>query len=299
MAMELMSATRFYFRAFHILGLSPYRPIDNEIKWLASNKDILSHSLAFGQAIVALTFSIYCLIPINFLGPQLFYGKTEVLIINLCSCCEISRTIFTLIQCILYKRVLYETVSTFRRLETFFAIHLEYRIMYNRFSRKFLMKVICVMGSYVQHLVAFVLRCMLSDVITPIGVEVKVLQAIKAITFLHVIFYIDLLCFYLAELNIVILRDTKNEQCENCILVISKNATKHCSIQNKVMMYKRVHFRLWEISQRINTFFGWTMVIVLLHGFVDFVHSAYGLFDVLQQKWEFFKIIREYKGKSS
>lgn len=67
---------------------------------------------------------------------------------------------------------------------------------------------------------------------------------------------------------------------------------------DKLRHCKYVHFKLWKISQLINSHFGGRMMILLLNSFIDGLMSSFWLFLHLREA-NYRNLIRQYKRKST
>lgn len=287
--MDFMNSVRPYLNVFYILGLSPYLT-DKVI----TNKEKSCSTVFFViiQAAVGLTLCLSCIEEANF-GGYSMWSRTDIVIINFVAICEIVRIIFILIQCLFYKDLLSEICFTFRMLQNYYTLHLYHQMPYDKFTREYFRKFVIIICGFMPYFMIFLYESLTYGLV-PIGIQIKALQIMTSATYLHIIFYVDILNFYLSELNIVIRRDTIVEQEKNGITIISRKTLNNTLIQEKLRCYKTVHFHLWEVTQRINAFFGWSMVAILLHGFVDFVYTSYWLIQQLQPPWTIGKIIRKF-----
>lgn len=200
-------------------------------------------------------------------------------------------------QCLSHKRLIYEAMFTLRNLETYFAAHLQHHIQYRPFLKNFNKKVCIIMGTFVLSVVPFVLQYMFYHRMDPVILQIKVLQTLTAVTTLHIVFHIDALGFHLGQLNAVIFRDIKDIQSESSVCLVRlftpKKPTNFILIRNKMQCYKTVHFRLWEVAQKLNQFFGWTLVALLLQSFFDFVYTVYWQIGQLRRNFLLIKVIRK------
>lgn len=288
--MDFMKAIRPYLNVFYTLGLSPHLADKTDAKY---KKCRSSTYLVVIQAAIGLALATSCIQIANFGGYEYLWSRTDIVIINFVAICEIVRIAFILIQCLFCADILNEICYTFRMLQAYYTMHLHHQIVYQPFGRQFLRKVAFIVCGFMPCLMIFLWDSYFYA-LEPIAIQIKVLQIMTSATFLHIIFYIDILGFYLAELNTVIERDSNQDQTKlNNIMIISEKSLNSISMRERLRCYKTVHFHLWEVSQRINAFFGWSMVAILLHGFVDFVYSSYWLIQQLQPPWTISKIIRK------
>lgn len=217
-----------------------------------------------------------------------YYSKADVTFVYLFTLCEIAKGSSVFIQRIFKRYSVYNIISTYQKLELFFANHLGYRIEYGAFRKQYIAKVSAVLYSYVQYIVVNILRRFLRSPKSPVIYQFKILQFISALNFLHIIFYIDLLSFHLNELSSAIQKDIirRNDHNLNDVAFFCKRPT----IRDKIKYYKYIHFRLWEVARQLNCYFGWCMVPVLLFSFVEVVYFTYWLAIMVQETSSFFEI---------
>lgn len=290
--MDFKKSVAPYLNTFYYLGLSPCLLKYNKT---LRNK-ILSSSFLIIHAIISLALSFSCLYLINLVCTQ-EWSRTDRLIINILALCEIIRIVSIFIQCIVYKNVLIDVIGTFRSLERFYAIHLSHSISYKKFKKQFRNKVIIVVVAYLPQFIMFIEKSTIHKT-TSVGPQAKCLQIFKLIYMLYNIFYIDLLNFYFAELNVMMRRDIANDAIKsnnNCSTVtIMKQSSNGLCAREKLRHYKTVHFNLWETAQRISEYFGWSMIVMIIYVFVEFVYAAYFIILNLHSRHVILKVARKH-----
>lgn len=282
--MDFASNTKTYFSVFYILGLSPYRPLGK-----LRDNCYLSNIFTFLHGLFVTSLALSCIVLLCIGATSVVLLNTmESLVINIGSVCEILRGLFVVLQCLTQKRLIFDVISMIRKLETYFIIHLKHRLPYDSFRKQYFLKVLIVLLGFAPYVSVYIVRCIVYNYLTPIGIQLRILQLLVIQIILYVVFYIDLLSFHLSELNAVIERDMAE------VKTAIKRSGSSILTRNKVKCYKNVHFRLWKMSQNINTFFGWILIMVLLHCFVDLVYSAFWLFQEFKTQSPFIKILRMY-----
>lgn len=241
--------------------------------------------LLHGFVIISLASSCIIIIYSNF--ATAIWNTLEPLVIFIGSICDILRGVFIVLQCLTQTHLIIEMISMFRKLEIYFSIQLRHRLSYDSFQKKYFYKSLIIMTCYMQYLVVYIIRNLFRQYLTPIGIQLRCLQALLLLTILYVIFYIDLLSFNLNELNVVIERDMTQINMD-----MNRDSATSILIRNRIKCYKSVHFRLWKIAQAFNSFFGWIMIAMLLHIFSDSVYAAFWLFKELQVQTSYTQIIR-------
>lgn len=284
--MEFTRNTKSYFQAFFFLGLSSLR-MENAYNGVFTKLPIIAHAL------IGLIMATSVMISVSSNRERYYFGRTEVMIINLRASCDIIRTVFTIIQYMFYKRIISEIFKEFQNFESIFAFHFRYQIHYATFNRTFFVKMIMIVAAGLQYICAFVLRAVILKSTTTHGVQFKFTQGLAAVTFLHVIFYIEILSFHLDQLNNVVQRDIQNREKEVSTGFIIRGFQQNIQVRNNINNFKNVHFRLWLLSKKINKYFGWCLIALFLHGFVDFFYSFYWLYIQLQKSLSPLRVIRK------
>lgn len=289
--MDFIKSIRLYSTVFYILGLSPLMVStrDGEYKNCQTSQIFVILNAVIGFTLVAL-----CTSTINIYYEHL-WSPTDIRTINFVIICEILRISFNSIQCIYNKQKLIDIYYIFRMLQTYYNMHLYHAIDYQRFIHLYNRKVMFYVCGFILSLVILVLKYW-RDGMSTVYIQLKILQIMTLASYLHIIFYVDLLSFHLAELNVAIEHDAINGHSKidsNIISVISNESSDNMKMRERLRHYKTVHYHLWGVTQRINEFFGWCMVAILLHGFVVFVYNSYWLIHGLQPPWSILGIIRE------
>lgn len=271
--MDFKASTKLYLNIFHILGYTPYATWTGtswcSLRFLSKFFKILHFIVCFGCAIPA-----YYYLNINTDYPPI--STTETIIININLACHLLRATSVLIYCAYRKELIYDTMHIIWELQRYYVDHMKHRVYYHGFRKCFCLKVVMGLGALIQYIIGYILRCFVRKYFTPLGMIMRVLQLLTVVNVLHIVFFIDALTFHLSELNAVIRRDIVFTN------VMANGPCKSDVICRMLKCYKVVHFHLWEIAQRLNTFFGWSMLTVMMHGFCDITYSAYWIFEELQ-----------------
>lgn len=292
--MDFSTTTRPYIWAFYFLGLSSARPADIESE--NSSSRAMQKVPSILHTILGFTVSISIIIAIAYTNRDpLFYGRSEYTFIVTIASCDILRTISVLIQCIFYKSLIIEIISTFQQIDSIFTIHFQYEISYKNLWKTYTRKMSLMVCAFLQAVIIIICRSILYNTFIPHAVQMKLLQIQTAATFLHIIFYIEVLSFYIDQLAYVVDNNKLSFREESVSILMARNSRNYIRIRNKLNSIKIVHFRLYEVSKKINNLFGWCMVVLFLHVFISTVHSAYWLFDLLQRTWAPLRFIRKWK----
>lgn len=265
--MSFITTTRFYFNLFYILGLSSYCP--------RSSSTFLSlfEYAKYVQAAICFCGATSCMLILHSDEGRLAYTNTEICILTLYALCEFIRIVVVLFQAIAFAPHLTEVVRMLREQEVIFAQHLHHRLNYRKFVEKLHQRMLGTIGLMIVYISLFFLRMRIGDQsITRMNVVSKYLQLTTAACAAHVLFYVELLNFCLAELNMAIQRSSFE----------SRSSVQ--DIKDRLLTFKTVHFRLYLVRQKINRFFGYSILALLLHAFTELLYSAFWLFDTIESK---------------
>lgn len=293
--MDFLRATRPYLYVFYCLGLTPVdiQPKYLKIRFIRLLPIFMQISFALSSSIL-ITKSI---IQISKRDLE-FYGRTELVFFYLWIFSQYLRTIVIFIQCIFFKSLITEITTIFQNLEIYFVTHFHYQILYDSFAKEYRTKVVLVTVLYAQSVTSFLIRCWMEKRLPVDKLLLIILVAYTIATFFHIIFYIEMLSFYIDQLLIIVNENNikhNRDEIENNLLI--RNPGNNHRMWSKLHCVKTVHFRLWEVSRQINAYFGWCIIVIFLLTFIDTIYSVYWLFDHTQREWAPLRIIRKWKNK--
>lgn len=284
--MDFTRNAKLFLNIFYYIGLSPYQPMVNKI--ICENQSNIFIILQTGIIILLAISCIVILDSGNY--TSMVMNSLKILMLYINSACEIVRAIFILIQCTANKHLFFEFMYTIHRLDAYFLTKMRYRIPYQSFRKQYFWKILINFIGLSQYSSLFILRCFLFYCLTPTGLQIRFFHCMRVLTILHIIFYIDLVCFHLSHLNMIVLRDIDHFKHIN----IKEKVTTGIWKRNKIKCYKHVHFHLWKMTQRLNVSFGWIIIAILLQIFVDCIYSAFWLFEEFKMKSSYFRVFRMY-----
>lgn len=241
------------------------------------------------RTIIAIALPIRCLILLNFYDIVLnFFGIMEAVVIHLSVVCDAFRAILILIECIQYDRLINNILNTFSDLQVYFFRNFRYRINYQNVTKCFFVKIAIIFAINMSYILWNIMYWCLSAKLPPMSIEKRVMQCVSVLPILYIIFFIDMLSYHLNELNAVIKKDIAAYKCSTNIFL------HKFTIINKLKHYKVVHYRLWMISQWINTIFGWSIVFLLLLSVSDCIYSTYWFYQELRRRSPIIRVARKY-----
>lgn len=114
------------------------------------------------------------------------------------------------------------------------------------------------------------------------------------VAYMNVLFFIDLVKDHLAHLNKIVaeVHSDWGGNDEN-VFVVKKKAQSVNMIRKQLSKYKTVHFRLWKITEKLNEFFGWTLIAIILQSFIELVFSAIWELRVLNRLRDIIRLTRK------
>lgn len=269
--MSCSASIKFYLNLFYALGLSSHEPS------IISRFVSICKFSKFIQAIICALTSILALNILNFNAYLNEYTTTESIILHTYFFCDIIRTTVVLLQCLMYKSANNAIIENLDSASLYFAQQLQHLICYRAFRRSFNFRILIIIGASTLYIILFFVRLQAGDsTITRANLFTKFLQFMTAFCYTHHIFYIDLLSFHLAQLNMVIEREIP------CSINVCRLTNKD-RIKKQIKSYKFIHFRLYLISQRMNKCFGYSLVAVLLHASSDLIYSSFWIFQMINK----------------
>lgn len=283
--MDFLECSKPFLKFYYLTGISPYRPEDDQL----TNLRIFLFS-KYLQAISCVLVGLYAIRKVNVEGAALNFRQTEIHLIQMYVAFDTLRSIFVFIKCVLHRQMSTEILSMFGKLERYFAQNLNHQISYKPLVKNHIKNMIIMIGTYFAYFCLFFVRVMVHKNGSPIGSPFRIMQIMQTLTFLHIIFYIDVLCFHLAQLNHVIERDTNFHFDKNHYNV---ETSKVIDIQLNLKYYKTIHFKLWETSRKHNAVFGWCTIALLMLIFIDLVYSTFWLFDEFTKNTGIIRIFRK------
>lgn len=271
--MGFITNSRHFLNIYFYFGLSPYR-VD-----IISKKLLLRHWTKYVHLLASVLLSSSLIANAYQLGySRLRIRQMEYILMTMSSICDIIRSGLVLLHSLLLHDRIREILLSFRRIEAIFAAHLDHVITCESFNKKHLRKCAAVIIPFLLHFINYLARPIFADDLTSwVGLPAGCLGMIQVLVILYVIFYIDAIGLYLAQLNCVIERHIVATQFRRII----ESAELHSMIY-KLKCYKTIHYKLWKVNQIHNSVFGWCTMAALIHAFINMVYASFWLFDEIK-----------------
>lgn len=167
-------------------------------------------------------------------------------------------------------------------------------ICFRRVRNLFLIKIVFVIGSYIQAILMSLMGTMIMHKfsICPFSYGLSVITDISC---LYAVFCIDLVHKILVEINSVLklydrqIRDSHKVYDERDILSEQLPPT---AIVEKIEVLKQVYLSAWILTHKINDYFGWFFISYLIQQFIDLAADLFWLFLINHDDFNY-KILRK------
>lgn len=276
--MNITKTFKNYFFLFFLFGQSSCIAI----AWRCSR----SRTTRIIPAIVYFFATITFAVPIfmNFRPFSLLYEKESGAVFCLIQCLSLLIAITSVVNTVFYNNEILTLIHSFDRIITYLQHASNERMADNvlKFKRAYAQKFKVIFMIWAIHMTVFVVtsslrkgRALRCDVLTCIVNFYTVLAKV------HILFYVDLM-LWCYELNTkqIIVNDNytfakRGVRVERTLDVKEfTNRLRHC---------KYVHFKLWKISNMINSHFGGTLTILLVISFTEGLLALFWSFLYLRQ----------------
>lgn len=183
-------------------------------------------------------------------------------------------------------KILQEISSILKILETFLNIKYPYQAVKVSLNRKiFAYCAIISVTTMIKYTFEFVY-----GLDTVISIFWSISNAFKFIHLLHVMLYIDFIKFTLASLSEKLTKKINDRQ----IYWFRGRKNEFLRLMCHI---KSVYFKLWNVSQKVNTLFGWFFVVLMFESTTTAIYNVYWSFEIVRlssiyevpRKYNFFK----------
>lgn len=283
--MNLTDSIRTYLNVFYFLGLSPHKSFVCEgsaVNPLYLKLPLLAHSL------LLFYLCVKSIISLNTDKSIKVFGQTEIMITLVFLAANLIRSLFIFREGFFYQTQIRDIILMLNHLQHYILQHLKYKISNRLLIKKYLYQCFIVMGSCLQYLAVYIAQCISDKWINSHGSPIRIIQLLTAFALLHATFYIDLLEFYLAQLNCAL---KINMIWERSYMI--GRPTNVTSIRRKLFHYKTIHFRLCEVAERVSVVFASSLMLIMFELFVAVTYSMYWLFEEVYRKSSYTKVCRE------
>lgn len=155
---------------------------------------------------------------------------------------------------------------------TFFAFtELGYDISFEYFWKRFLADATISIVSFTLY---GALRVWLFVTRIPFGIQLGITILLEIVIYItvHALFIINLNSFF----SRLLIKYVDLEYRNRASHLVFDNLDH--SLLHQLRLYKRFHYKLWEMTTAVNAFFGLTLLVLSYHAFVDVAYAAYYVF---------------------
>lgn len=216
--------------------------------------------------LLSLNTLLLCFV-IFFLATFTNYHATDNLLVAILVL-SLTATIFAAsIQSLLFQQHFLVLFSQLVEVETLISpkLSLNFRI----FIKSYLQEIVIIfVANSISSLVSIILKPLeWSDFV--LNSTIHVFTAFTLITIFHVLFYVNLLTFFLKSSILHV---------ANLIQQIENFKSLQITFQSQINFAKLLHFNLWQLSQHICAAFGWSLLLLPLQNFFNSVYCVYFAF---------------------
>lgn len=266
--MIIFAKFNILLRIFYLYGLAPI----TIIKISANDRNYSFLIPATLTSILSVCISL-CLLNV----PHRQYGPIGLIINYLTLLFSVLMTFSVTGQCFFHKTIYNELIQLIQKttnsFSAKFSIKLPLQSIYFRYRLKALLLFGFFFGS--QGLVIIEVWCNHPSRSIMLPIVNALLRSMFPVVVLHFILYNDIIVMLIQELN----RQVRNHKFESM-----KSIFKPASKFEFMKKIKLLHMDTWRLVVRINVFFGWSLLLVILYGFIFMIKQMYFLFTVLHVK---------------
>lgn len=229
---------------------------------------------------------------------SMLYEKESGTVFCLIQCFSLLVAITSVVNTVFYNNEILALIHSFDRVIAYLQRASNQRITEHvfKFKRNYVRKCKVIFIIWAFYMSVFVVtsslrkgRAMRIDVLTCIMNFYKILAKV------HILFYVDLMlwCYELNMKQIIVMDDftfvaattgKRNRLSQKINVKEFINHLRHC---------KYIHFKLWKISNLINSHFGWMIMVLLLISITEGLLALFWIFLYLRQP-NYYNLPRKY-----
>lgn len=193
--------------------------------------------------------------------------KTENIVFAICFSCRAMTKVCASIGVLFLQNHFSALYIHFKHFEI--ITNRQFEMNFTDFLKRYLHQVGILVGLWVISFILVVL-IMPSSIkfYAMLNIFLLTILLLARITQFHVLFYVNLLRKCLSHFLDHVKRKAN-------VYLESKVSN---DISRELYFLKKVHFKLWEITQVLNTVFAWTLATLMLQHFVDLIYHTYWIF---------------------
>lgn len=267
-----------FLRTFSAFGLAPFaidtkNTAKGKIITKIAVKRLLSKLVPVTVMLISLgQFSLILTIANGTLDGEvhetLFYGYFFLIILS---------NIAGNIQCLVYSSEYLDIIRRINNIERLLIMkfHIQinfkecHKILKRKFSIIFSILISATLINYWSYGWNFSRDVLLRSIVT-------ILELISSLVSLHPVLYVDVVNMFILELNQTLTKSEGHFQASAGSAGICKD------LKN----LKFIHFEVWYLTQKINKYFGWSFVFLIIKYFIDALYLLYWIFiEIVELGW--------------
>lgn len=290
--MNLIVFIRPYMRFFHLFGQTPY-PLNYYL-----SKKCVEHTKWHRLTLMIPTMFIFalnltlCVASILLVNIYPYMIRSYNISISVFFFCELIK-IFAVLHQNFAKNLMGGILRNFQSIESIFRNSLQCPIEYTSLERAYARKIHLAYGSNLTLMIAVAIYRTLRGKVHYADVMSEIMRFISIAVYMHFLLFIDLLTFHLKHLNKIIVSDIDGSATDREYVSLVKKARTAKMILKQLSKYNMIYLRLWEISEKMNEYFGWSLVALMMLSFVDFVICVIWQLKVLNDTSRFMRLTRK------
>lgn len=230
-------------------------------------------------------------VQINFCDVSIY--KNHSVETNIFLFSEMIKIFAVLHQNFAYRDLFDGILRDFQTIELLYQNTLNCPIQLTSFSRVYMNKICWTFGSFAIQMIFSAMYFILYGNITFLDVSQELMRFSSIVAYMNVVFFIDLVKYHLAHLNTIVAEEHSDSCVDDENVFVVKKAQSANMIRKQLFKYKTVHFRLWKITEKLNKFFGWTLIAIILQSFVELVLSTIWQLRVLNRLRDIIRFTRK------
>lgn len=267
---------KHFLLIYFLFGLSPCFTIKLSTKAGSYGK------LNFIPCFISLTIVAAFLFHSVSMNHEIFmlYGKINYFIAYGYMLTMIMLNLTSIYQCLRYRSEFFDLTRRIDRNEKTFSNSI-CSINSNKMRKEMIVKALLILLTYLVAIISLFLNEPSMESLF-YKIELSILQLRSALMTLQIITYVELVRAYLKASGKFILS-------ASLTYIKTHTEEKHINLRR----LKNIYFDLWKIIQKVNYYFGWSLLALLIKCFVEVSYTFYYSFLALQMDFDATKLLRK------
>lgn len=291
--MSFVTSTRRYMKFFYVFGQTLY-PTDYFLCTLRKEHSKWYQFALKFPTILKITLNLAsCVLAITLANIYRHPVKSYHISFNVYFSCEAFKVFAVLHRNFAYTDLIGEILQNFQSVEALFRSALQCPISFTSFKRAYAKKFCWAFGAEVTSIVYITIYCNIYGKIFLIDVLTELMRFFSIVMCMHVLLFVDLVAFYLKHLNTVIAEKNCSCGADKEYVFVMKNIRATDMICKKLSKYKMVYSQLWQITEQLNEYFGWTLLTIVLLSLTNLVIVTIWQLKILNEPRSVMRLFRK------